>query len=142
MAIYSVPPRILLYSILICTGIIFTAHFSSQVSHPIETTNNLAANVQKHFNSVSQHFANNYGAAPGFEEALPSCRVTDLYDDPLVKEYGISNIKLSRSYEGSGERVKKILKKAMHGEKIRIAVVGGSGRTCKIAVIPEDPDDY
>lgn len=67
--------------------------------------------------------------APGFEDALPSCRVYDLPDDPLVREYGQNNIRLSRTYEGSGWRVRKVLEKALRGEAISIAVVGGSVST-------------
>ena len=69
------------------------------------------------------------GAAPGFERALPSCRVADLVDDPLVKEYGQNNLRLSRTYEGTGARVRKLLQKALRGEKIKIAAVGGSVST-------------
>lgn len=71
-------------------------------------------------------------AAPGFERALPSCRVADLIDDPLVKEYGQNNIRLSRTYEGTGARVRQLLQKAMRGEKIKIAAVGGSVSTVSI----------
>ena len=68
-------------------------------------------------------------AAPGFERALPSCRVSDLIDDPLTQEYGQNNIRLSRTYEGSGARIRKVLQKAMRGETIKIAAVGGSVST-------------
>lgn len=68
-------------------------------------------------------------AAPGFERALPSCRVSDLVDDPLTQEYGQNNIRLSRTYEGSGARIRKVLQKAMRGETIKIAAVGGSVST-------------
>jgi hypothetical protein len=73
------------------------------------------------------------GAAPGFERALPSCRVADLVDDPLVKEYGQNNIRLSRTYEGTGHRVRKLLQKVIRGEKIKIAAVGGSVSTVRRA---------
>lgn len=73
-----------------------------------------------------------YNAAPGFERALPSCRVSDLPDDPLVKEYGQNNIRLSRTYEGTGRRVRSVLQKAMRGERIHIAVVGGSVSTVSL----------
>jgi hypothetical protein len=70
-----------------------------------------------------------YAAAPGFEKALPSCRITDLPEDPLVMEYGQNNIRLSRTYEGSGVKVRRVLQKAIRGEPIRIAVAGGSVST-------------
>lgn len=62
----------------------------------------------------------------GFQDALPSCRIVDLPNDPLVKEYGQNNLRLSRTYEGSGTRVRNVLRKALRGERIKIAVVGGS----------------
>jgi hypothetical protein len=62
----------------------------------------------------------------GWNDALQSCRMTDLPNDPLVKEYGQNNIRLSRTYEGSGTRVRRVMEKALRGEKIKIAVVGGS----------------
>lgn len=76
-----------------------------------------------------------YAAAPGFESALPSCRITDLPDDPLVTEYGQNNIRLSRTYEGSGVRVRRVLQKAMRGEPIKIAVMGGSVSTASFFMI-------
>lgn len=96
-----------------------------------------ARNILPHRNSPStphqivldKQPAASPGAAPGFERALPSCRIADLPDDPLVKEYGQNNIRLSRTYEGTGARVRKILQKAMRGEKIKIAAVGGSVST-------------
>lgn len=65
-------------------------------------------------------------SVPGWNDALQSCRLVDLPNDPLVKEYGQNNIRLSRTYEGSGTRVRKVMEKALRGEKIKIAVVGGS----------------
>lgn len=65
-------------------------------------------------------------AGRGFQNASPSCRITDLPEDPLVQEYGETNIRLSRTYEGSGTRIRRVLQKAMRGEGITIAVVGGS----------------
>lgn len=72
-------------------------------------------------------------SVPGFNDALQSCRVTDLPNDPLVKEYGQNNIRLSRTYEGSGTRVRKVMEKALRGEKIKIAVVGGSVSAVRIS---------
>ncbi|KAK4700626.1 hypothetical protein P7C70_g5618, partial [Phenoliferia sp. Uapishka_3] len=45
--------------------------------------------------------------------------------DPLCK-YGLSNIRLSRMYEGSGHRVKRVMEKALRGERISISIIGGS----------------
>ncbi|KAK4702557.1 hypothetical protein P7C70_g3666, partial [Phenoliferia sp. Uapishka_3] len=46
-------------------------------------------------------------------------------NDPLC-EYGIDNIRLSRNYEGSGYRIRKMLERAIRGEEITIAVIGAS----------------
>lgn len=70
-----------------------------------------------------------HNSVPGFERAPPSCRLADLPDDPLVREYGQNNIQLSRTYEGSGYRVRRLLEKALRGEPIKVAAVGGSVST-------------
>jgi hypothetical protein len=64
---------------------------------------------------------------PAFAQtAQPSCRVYDDLDDPFTKEYGRTNLMLSRSYEGSGYRVRKFLRKLQQGKPVKIAVLGGS----------------
>ncbi|CAD6578859.1 MAG: CAP64 protein product - [Cyphobasidiales sp. Tagirdzhanova-0007] len=83
-----------------------------------------------------------HASAPGFENALPSCRIYDLPDDPLVKEYGQNNIRLSRTYEGSGTRVRRLLQKALRGEAIKVAVVGGSVSTGHGVPSPFNSDFY
>ncbi|GAA6034669.1 hypothetical protein JCM8097_001108 [Rhodosporidiobolus ruineniae] len=50
-------------------------------------------------------------------------------DADLVKEYGTYNIKLSRVHEGTGYRVQRFLRKLENGEKVKIAVIGGSVST-------------
>lgn len=70
--------------------------------------------------------ASTASTAPGFQSAPHSCAISDMLDDPLVKEYGQNNIRLSRTYEGSGTRVRRMLAKAVSGQPIHIAVVGGS----------------
>ncbi|GAA6033724.1 hypothetical protein JCM8097_004399 [Rhodosporidiobolus ruineniae] len=47
-------------------------------------------------------------------------------DGQLVHEYGAYNIKLSRVHEGSGFRVQRFLQKVADGEKVKVAVIGGS----------------
>lgn len=79
-----------------------------------------------HHQVTSSSSSSSITYAPGFEKGLPSCRITDLLEDPLTKEYGQNNIRLSRTYEGSGNRIRKLLKKALQGKPIKIAVVGGS----------------
>ncbi|KAK4699726.1 hypothetical protein P7C70_g6533, partial [Phenoliferia sp. Uapishka_3] len=45
--------------------------------------------------------------------------------DPLCK-YGMNNIRLSRMYEGSGYRVRKVIEKAMRGERVSFGIIGAS----------------
>ena len=85
--------------------------------------------VQQKFWSIAGASKPNHLPSVGsldFGQALASCRITDLVEDPLVKEYGQNNIRLSRTYEGSGARVRKMLQKAISGQPIHVAVVGGS----------------
>lgn len=59
-------------------------------------------------------------------QATQSCEVcVATPDDPLC-EYGLDNIRLSRAYEGSGTRVRRVLQRAIRGEEIRIGVLGAS----------------
>lgn len=48
-------------------------------------------------------------------------------DEKIVLEYGNANIALSRRHEGSRFRLAKVLDKARSGQKIKVAVLGGSG---------------
>lgn len=50
-----------------------------------------------------------------------SCEVC--VSDPgneLCQEYGLDNVRLSRAYEGSGHRVRRVMEKALRGEKVKI----------------------
>lgn len=40
--------------------------------------------------------------------------------------YGLDNIRLSRAYEGSGHRVRKVIEKALRGEVVEISLIGAS----------------
>lgn len=42
------------------------------------------------------------------------------------KEYGVENLKLSRAFTGTGNRLRKVLRKAQRGEPIKTGVIGGS----------------
>lgn len=55
-----------------------------------------------------------------------SCRLCDNDPSNPLCEYGDSAIRLSRAYEGSGVRVRKVLQKALRGEEIRFGVIGAS----------------
>lgn len=45
--------------------------------------------------------------------------------DPLCA-YGIDNVRLSRMYEGSGFRLRKVVEKALRGERVSIGIIGAS----------------
>ncbi|KAG8768143.1 CRISPR-associated endonuclease/helicase Cas3 [Ceratobasidium sp. 428] len=47
-------------------------------------------------------------------------------DDLMCKEYGRHNLERSRGFEGTNERLKRILQKAASGQPINIGVLGGS----------------
>ncbi|WWD15584.1 hypothetical protein CI109_100006 [Kwoniella shandongensis] len=47
-------------------------------------------------------------------------------DGELEKEYGRTNLRLSRAYEGSHHRFTRFLHKALRGEPLVISVIGGS----------------
>ncbi|CAD6578863.1 MAG: Delta(24)-sterol C-methyltransferase [Cyphobasidiales sp. Tagirdzhanova-0007] len=66
----------------------------------------------------------------------------DLADDPLVQEYGQNNIRLSRTYEGTGARIRRVLQKALRGEAIKIAVVGGSVSAGHGVPVPTTPNNF
>lgn len=58
--------------------------------------------------------------------ATSSCEVCHLDPkDPLCR-YGLDNIRLSRAYEGSGYRLRQVLRRALAGEEIGIGVLGAS----------------
>lgn len=42
------------------------------------------------------------------------------------KEYGLESLQLGRAFAGTGRRLRKVIRKAMRGEKIKTAVIGGS----------------
>lgn len=48
--------------------------------------------------------------------------------DEFAAQYGRTNLRLSRGYEGSLARTHRLLGKALRGEPISVAAVGGSGR--------------
>lgn len=97
-----------LVALLLFDSIVFLYHHLA--SRPAPVTRNLS------FSSLSN-------SAP----ATTSCEVCVVTpDDPLCAEYGSTNVRLSRAYEGSGYRVRRFLEKAMRGEEVRIGVIGAS----------------
>ncbi|ADV20148.1 hypothetical protein I305_01227 [Cryptococcus gattii E566] len=47
-------------------------------------------------------------------------------EDAFEREYGRTNLRLSRGYEGSHERMRLLLQKIMRGEPLTISAIGGS----------------
>ncbi|WWC95233.1 hypothetical protein V866_002091 [Kwoniella sp. B9012] len=47
-------------------------------------------------------------------------------EDPFEKEYGRTNIRMTRAYEGSHHRIRQFLHKALRGENLTVSVIGGS----------------
>ncbi|KAK4706094.1 hypothetical protein P7C70_g99, partial [Phenoliferia sp. Uapishka_3] len=62
-----------------------------------------------------------YKASP--PATCDTCRLDP--KDPLCR-YGGDNVRLSRMYEGSGYRVRRVIEKALRGERISISLIGGS----------------
>lgn len=58
--------------------------------------------------------------------ATSSCEVCLLEPTNPLCRYGLDNIRLSRAYEGSGHRLRKVLRKALAGEEVGIGVLGAS----------------
>lgn len=52
------------------------------------------------------------------------CEVEDAFE----REYGRTNLRLARGYEGSHERMRLLLQKIMRGEPLTISAIGGSGK--------------
>ncbi|OCF40181.1 hypothetical protein I317_06005 [Kwoniella heveanensis CBS 569] len=47
-------------------------------------------------------------------------------EDPFEREYGRTNLRLTRAYEGSHQRLRQLLHKALRGEALTISAIGGS----------------
>ncbi|GAA5852163.1 hypothetical protein JCM8547_006686 [Rhodosporidiobolus lusitaniae] len=63
------------------------------------------------------------------DPVLPSqsCEVCHLDStNALCEKYGEDSIRLSRAYEGSGARLRRVLEKALRGESIGVGVLGAS----------------
>lgn len=58
--------------------------------------------------------------------ATTSCEVCILNPSNPLCEYGLDNIRMSRAYEGSGARLRRVLKRALKGEEIGVGVIGAS----------------
>ncbi|GAA5852468.1 hypothetical protein JCM9279_003459 [Rhodotorula babjevae] len=58
--------------------------------------------------------------------ATTSCEVCHLDPSNPLCEYGLDNIRMSRAYEGSGARLRRVLERALAGEEIGVGVIGAS----------------
>ncbi|GAA5894305.1 hypothetical protein JCM6882_007626 [Rhodosporidiobolus microsporus] len=58
--------------------------------------------------------------------ATTSCEVCHLDPSNPLCEYGLDAIRMSRAYEGSGARLRRVLQKALRGEEITVGVLGAS----------------
>ncbi|GAA5990234.1 hypothetical protein JCM10908_005887 [Rhodotorula pacifica] len=67
-------------------------------------------------------------AAPTLLEptATSSCEVCHLDPTNPLCRYGLDNIRMSRAYEASGHRLRKVLRRALDGEKIGVGILGAS----------------
>lgn len=58
--------------------------------------------------------------------ATSSCEVCHLDEQNRLCRYGLDNIRLSRAFEGSGHRLRKVLRRALDGDPVRVGVLGAS----------------
>ncbi|KAM0746021.1 hypothetical protein T439DRAFT_330212 [Meredithblackwellia eburnea MCA 4105] len=66
------------------------------------------------------------GVGKNSNSAPPTCDFCLLEPEDDKCKYGRDNIRLSRAYDGSGFRMRKMLEKAIRGEPIGIGVLGAS----------------
>ncbi|WVQ96344.1 hypothetical protein IAU59_003448 [Kwoniella sp. CBS 9459] len=85
------------------------------VSRPIRPSDTDEAAVQG-LESEDYRVRNRVERMRGFCEA----------EDPFEREYGRTNLRLSRAYEGSHQRLRQLLLKALRGESLTISAIGGS----------------
>ncbi|CEQ41506.1 SPOSA6832_03247 [Sporobolomyces salmonicolor] len=64
--------------------------------------------------------------------ATSSCEVCILDPSDPLCEYGIDSVRLSRAYEGSGARLRRVLEKALRGEEVGIGVIGAAGHSVPV----------
>lgn len=88
--------------------------FSASRPHPLSRHPGFRAEQPKSHSAAQQL------VDPTLPHPTATCEVcVHSPDDPLC-EYGLDNVRLSRSYLGSGHRVRKVLEKAMRGEAVKI----------------------
>lgn len=66
----------------------------------------------------------------------PSCDPLDDPAEPFVTKYGRDVLYLARAYEGSGTRVRKLLRMLIAGQAIKVGVLGGSGAALNQPLLP------
>lgn len=78
------------------------------------------------------HFSSGSANAPVYEEEFVrscTCGVTDA-GRQLCSVYHEQGLEASRLVQGTGARIRKMLRKARDGEAVKIGVLGGSGESC------------
>lgn len=104
----------------------------NSVGDHLELPDGVQRSRQGPFNAFASSFASfNQGSHKTYAhqaaaQAAQSCEVCVVTPDDPLCEYGLDNIRLSRAYEGSGTRVRRVLQRAMRGEEIKIGVLGAS----------------
>lgn len=80
----------------------------------------LATTTQHRFSPPSSQ-----GDGGGGPFESPTCEICS--SSPAnCRRYGTRNLRLSRLYEGSGDRVRRVLTKALDGHGLKIGIIGGS----------------
>ncbi|KAK4052316.1 hypothetical protein OIO90_004397 [Microbotryomycetes sp. JL221] len=88
-------------------------------SSTTRTVDGLAVNCHVHNGSRAS-------IAAATEQVPPTCEPCLRNPQDKLCEYGMDNIRLSRAYEGSGHRVRKVIEKALSGQQVRIGLLGSS----------------
>ncbi|BGP27485.1 hypothetical protein JCM10295v2_006455 [Rhodotorula toruloides] len=94
------------------------------LAHRAPTTRTILAYSPTSF--LPDYLPSSLSASRAIRSIATSCRLCDNDPSNPLCEYGDSAIRLSRGYEGSGVRVRKVLEKALRGEEIRFGVIGAS----------------
>ncbi|KAK4702374.1 hypothetical protein P7C70_g3849, partial [Phenoliferia sp. Uapishka_3] len=110
------PRRPLRIFLLINTLLLFAILLGSTQREHLSKVHLPSVNLK----AVASHFPFNKASPPA---TCDTCRLDPT--DPLCM-YGRDNIQLSRMYEGSGHRVRRVIEKALRGERISIGIIGAS----------------
>lgn len=87
--------------------------------------------ISTHKSAASSSSSDNVDVATG------SCEVCIVDPGNELCEYGMNSVRMSRQYEGSGVRVRRMLEKALRGEAVGIGILGASVTAGEYASIRE-----